>query len=203
MEHVELILFDLGGVLINIDYLATEKSFVALGVTDFQAQYTQFQQNELFNNFETGQISAQHFINKLLPLTRKGSSPNEVVRAWNAMIGEFPKEKIDLLIRLSKEMRIALLSNTNELHMIEVKRAWGNVSSVPFETLFEQVFLSHEIHQRKPNISTFQWVCGQLKVSPSSVLFIDDSPQHIEGAKSAGLQTHFYGDPKDFYALFS
>jgi len=123
MKDVELILFDLGGVLIDIDYQATEDSFVQLGVQDFQQQYTQFQQNQLFDLFETGQISAQHFINKLLPITRKGSSPNEVVHAWNRMIGEFPLEKIALLERLSKQQRIALLSNTNELHMAQVTRA--------------------------------------------------------------------------------
>jgi putative hydrolase of the HAD superfamily len=203
MKDVELILFDLGGVLIDIDYQATEDSFVQLGVQDFQQQYTQFQQNQLFDLFETGQISAQHFINKLLPITRKGSSPNEVVHAWNRMIGEFPLEKIALLERLSKQQRIALLSNTNELHMVQVKRAWEKASSLVFESLFEQVFLSHEIQRRKPDVSTFHWVCEELHVKPEKVLFIDDSPQHIAGANSAGLQTHFYESPSDFYALFS
>jgi HAD superfamily hydrolase (TIGR01509 family) len=203
MKDIELILFDLGGVLIDVDYQATENAFVKLGVEDFQEQYTQFQQNQLFDLFETGQISAQHFINKLLPITRKGTSPNEVVHAWNAMIGSFPKEKIELLERLSKQIRIALLSNTNELHMVQVKRAWVNASSVSFEYLFEQVFLSHEIEQRKPDLETFSWVCEQLQVLPKKVLFIDDSPQHIDGASSAGLQTHFYQNPEAFYALFS
>lgn len=203
MKDVELILFDLGGVLIDIDYQATEDSFVQLGVQDFQQQYTQFQQNQLFDLFETGQISAQHFINKLLPITRKVSSPNEVVHAWNRMIGEFPLEKIALLERLSKQQRIALLSNTNELHMVQVKRAWEKASSLVFESLFEQVFLSHEIQRRKPDVSTFHWVCEELHVKPEKVLFIDDSPQHIDGANSAGLQTHFYESPADFYALFS
>ncbi len=203
MKDIELILFDLGGVLIDVDYQATENAFVKLGVEDFQKQYKQFQQNQLFDLFETGQISAQHFINKLLPITRKGTSPNEVVHAWNAMIGSFPKEKIELLERLSKQIRIALLSNTNELHMVQVKRAWVNASSVSFEYLFEQVFLSHEIEQRKPDLETFSWVCEQLQVLPKKVLFIDDSPQHIDGASSAGLQTHFYQNPEAFYALFS
>ena len=203
MKDIELILFDLGGVLIDVDYQGTENAFVKLGVEDFQEQYTQFQQNQLFDLFETGQISAQHFINKLLPITRKGTSPNEVVHAWNAMIGSFPKEKIELLERLSKQIRIALLSNTNELHMVQVKRAWVNASSVSFEYLFEQVFLSHEIEQRKPDLETFSWVCEQLQVLPKKVLFIDDSPQHIDGASSAGLQTHFYQNPEAFYALFS
>ncbi|MEI8116201.1 MAG: HAD family phosphatase [Flavobacteriia bacterium] len=203
MKGIELILFDLGGVLIDIDYQATENAFVRLGVSDFHDQYTQFQQNQLFDLFETGKISAQHFINKLLPITQKGTSPNEIVHAWNAMIGGFPNEKILLLERLSKKQRIALLSNTNELHMVQVKRAWEKASSLSFESLFEQVFLSHEIQQRKPDAATFHWVCEQLYVIPEKVLFIDDSPQHIAGASSAGLQTHFYENPEDFYALFS
>ncbi len=203
MKGTELILFDLGGVLIDIDYQATENAFVRLGVSDFQDQYTQFQQNQLFDHFETGQISAQHFINKLLPITQKGTSPNEIVHAWNAMIGGFPDEKILLLERLSEKQRIALLSNTNELHMVQVKRSWEKASSLSFESLFEQVFLSHEIQQRKPDVATFHWVCEQLDVIPEKVLFIDDSPQHIAGASSAGLQTHFYENPVEFYALFS
>jgi putative hydrolase of the HAD superfamily len=203
MKDIELILFDLGGVLIDIDYQATENAFVRLGVDDFHEQYTQFQQNQLFDHFETGQISAQHFINKLVPITQKGTSPNEVVHAWNAMIGGFPNEKIALMERLSKQQRIALLSNTNELHMVQVKRAWEKASSLVFDSLFEKVFLSHEIHQRKPDVATFRWVCEQLDVLPEKVLFIDDSPQHIAGAISAGLQTHFYENPLDFYALFS
>jgi FMN phosphatase YigB (HAD superfamily) len=203
MREIELVLFDLGGVLIDIDYQATEDAFVHLGVTDFNLKYTQFQQNQLFDLFETGQISAQHFINKLLPITRKGTSPNEVVHAWNAMIGGFPKEKINLLVKLSNQIRIALLSNTNELHMAQVNRAWERASSVSFNSLFEKVFLSHEIQQRKPQVGTFQWVCHQLEILPEKVLFIDDSPQHIKGAQESGLKTFYYQDSESFYALFS
>lgn len=203
MKDIELILFDLGGVLIDIDYQATEKAFAQLGTTDFHENYTQFQQNHLFDLFETGEISAQYFINKLLDTTRKGTSPNEVVHAWNEMILSFSEKKVELLEVLSKKQRIALLSNTNELHLVEVKREWAKVSQVPFESLFEKVFLSHEIKQRKPHPETFVWVCEQLNVSPSKVLFIDDSPQHISGAKVAGLQTFYYQDDANFYALFS
>jgi HAD superfamily hydrolase (TIGR01509 family) len=203
MKDIELVLFDLGGVLIDIDYQATEKAFIELGTTNFQKTYTQFQQNQVFDLFETGQISAQHFINKLLDTTRKGTSPNEVVHAWNAMILSFPVKKVELLVDLAKKQRIALLSNTNELHMVEVKKEWSKVSQVPFTSLFEQVYLSHEIKQRKPHPETFKWVCSQLKVEPEKVLFIDDSPQHIEGAKEAGLQTFYYQNETAFYALFS
>ena len=203
MKDIELILFDLGGVLIDIDYQATEKAFGQLGTIDFQEKYTQFQQNQLFDLFETGQISAQHFINKLLATTRKGTSPNEVVHAWNAMILSFPQKKVQLLLELAQKQRIALLSNTNELNMVEVKREWSKASQVSFDSLFEQVFLSHEIKQRKPHPETFIWVCEQLGVTPTKVLFIDDSPQHIAGAQKAGLQTFYYQEDNPFYALFS
>ena len=87
----EQIIFDLGGVLIDIDYQATEKAFIDLGFEDFGEKYSQLNQNDLFDKFEIGGISAQHFINKILPLCPEGTSPNKIVAAWNAMLGEFPK----------------------------------------------------------------------------------------------------------------
>jgi HAD superfamily hydrolase (TIGR01509 family) len=198
------ILFDLGGVLIDIDYHATEKAFQKLGVSDFNERYTQLAQNALFDRFECGEISPQHFVNLLLPNTQAGTSPNQVVAAWNAMIGIFPPRKIDLLLKLKKQdLPIFLLSNTNALHMVEVAKSLQQVSDSPLNTFFEEVFLSHEIGKRKPQPETFIWVCAQMGFAPTDVLFIDDSPQHIEGATAAGLQTYFYQNEESFYALFS
>lgn len=197
------VLFDLGGVLIDIDYHATERAFEELGVSDFKERYTQLAQNELFDRFECGEISPQHFVNLVLPFTQSGTSPNQVVAAWNAMLGSFPLEKIRLLERLSTTTPLFMLSNTNELHWIEVKRAWQKVTTQPMQHFFSAIHLSHEIGKRKPHPETFVWVCQQMGFEPADVLFIDDSPQHIEGATQAGLQVHYYQDAAAFYALFS
>lgn len=197
------VLFDLGGVLIDIDYHATERAFEQLGVSDFKERYTQLAQNELFDRFECGEISPQHFVNLVLPFTQSGTSPNQVVAAWNAMLGSFPLEKIRLLERLSTTTPLFMLSNTNELHWIEVKRAWQKVTTQPMQHFFSAIYLSHEIGKRKPHPETFVWVCQQMGFEPADVLFIDDSPQHIEGATQAGLQVHYYQDAAAFYALFS
>lgn len=197
------VLFDLGGVLIDIDYHATERAFEQLGVSDFKERYTQLAQNELFDRFECGEISPQHFVNLLLPFAQSGTSPNQVVAAWNAMLGSFPLEKIKLLERLSKTTPLFMLSNTNELHWIEVKRAWQKVTTQPMQHFFSAIYLSHEIGKRKPHPETFVWVCQQMGFEPADVLFIDDSPQHIEGATQAGLQVHYYQDAAACYALFS
>jgi putative hydrolase of the HAD superfamily len=203
-QTFQAILFDLGGVLIDIDYHATEKAFEKLGVADFKERYTQFAQNELFDRFECGEISEQHFVNLLLPYTQTGTSPNQVVAAWNAMIGAFPQRKIALLNQLkNQQIPLFLLSNTNALHLVEVSRALKKVSEVDLGSYFEQVFLSHEIGKRKPHPETFLWTCAQMGFAPKDVLFIDDSPQHIAGAQEAGLQTYFYENETAFYALFS
>ena len=197
------VLFDLGGVLIDIDYYATERAFESLGVSDFKERYSQLAQNELFNRFECGEITPQHFVNLLLPYTQSGTTPNQVVAAWNAMLGAFPTEKLKLIEHLEKTTPLFMLSNTNELHWIEVERAWRKVSDEPLQHFFKKIYLSHEIGQRKPHPETFEWVCQQMGFEPAEVLFIDDTPQHIEGAIKAGLQVHYYQDLAAFYALFS
>jgi putative hydrolase of the HAD superfamily len=87
--------------------------------------------------------------------------------------------------------------------MVEVAKSLQKVSNSGLNSFFEMVFLSHEIGKRKPHPETFVWVCQQMGFEPTDVLFIDDSPQHIEGAIKAGLQVHYYQDAAEFYALFS
>jgi len=203
LGQFDTIIFDLGGVLIDIDYQATSSAFKLLGVTDFDFHYSQLQQNSLFDAFEKGEISSQFFINKLMDIVPKGVTPNEIVKAWNAMLGDFPAQKIQILNQVRQTHKLILLSNTNEIHMPIVYKNWEKVSANPFSDAFDRVYLSFEIGKRKPDVETFQWVIEENKLTPEKTLFIEDSPQHIVGAKSAGLRTHFYQNEAEFYALFS
>lgn len=201
---VKNIIFDFGGVLIRIDYTATLKAFKELGIKDIESMYTQAEQVELFNAFETGKISPQQFINTLLDHLPPGTSPNKVVEAWNAMILDVPSETIDLLDSLSsKGYKLYLLSNTNSIHIDLALRRWLMVSSNDFYSYFEHVYLSHEIQLRKPNREIFEFVCEEQKLNPNNTLFIDDSIQHIEGARSIGLQTHHLRSMKELQDIFS
>lgn len=194
----KVIIFDLGGVLLNLDYTLTTKAFISLGMTDFENRYSQLQQTDLFDQFEIGKVSPFHFVNRLLDQLPAGTTANQVVHAWNAMVLDFPKERLDWLLKLKAERRIFLLSNTNTLHIDAVKRALKTaVGHDRLEDYFEKVFLSHEIGMRKPHVETFAWVADQIGVKPEDCLFIDDSPQHVEGAKQAGLQAvHLSGDQR-------
>ena len=184
------IIFDLGGVLLNLDYQKTEDAFVQLGLTNFALEYSQLQQTDLFDQFECGKISSFHFINRILDLLPPGTNANQVVHAWNAMILDFPTDRLKKLENLAKKNRLFLLSNTNDLHLDAVKRALKK--AVGHENLaqyFEKVYYSCELNMRKPHVETFQYVLNDNNLDQAHTIFIDDSPQHIEGAKLAGIDT--------------
>jgi len=197
---IEAIIFDLGGVIINIDYQATISKFKKLGIDNFQQLYSQANQVNLFDEYETGVISSQRFINELLHFHPEGTTANEVVEAWNAMILDVRVEKLNLLEHLKKDYRLFLLSNTNALHLSKVQRNWNCATESPMEHYFENLYYSHEIGLRKPSIKIFEFVCKENNLNPNCTLFIDDSVQHISGAIEYGLKTihHSQNGPLDY-----
>lgn len=203
MEKFTALIFDLGGVLIDIDYTKTQRAFEALGITNFSELYSQASQQALFDRFETGQISAQHFINQLMHFFNEPISPNKIVHAWNEMIEDFQVEKLDLLEQLSNKYPLFLLSNTNELHVPVVRQRLAKHTTKNLEDYFTRIYLSNEIEQRKPSKEIFEFVCRENKLDPKQTLFIDDSIQHIEGAKKAGLQTIHLTNKQDLFSYFS
>jgi len=188
LEKIEAVIFDLGGVLINLDYQLTSDAFKQLGMTHFDETYSQLKQTDLFDRFEIGEISSFHFINRILDKLPAGISGNKVVHAWNAMILDFPIERLEWLLELKQQKRIFLLSNTNTLHMEKVRRSLEvTVGHQRLEDFFENVYLSCEMGMRKPTPEIFQHVCRVEGLIPSTTLFIDDTLQHVEGARLAGL----------------
>ena len=184
----DAIIFDLGGVIINLDYQLTIEAFKKLGIDNFEEMYTQAKQNNLFDDFETGKISSQHFINSLLPFLPSGTSANKVVHAWNAMILDFPKKRLELLDQLNSKYRVFLLSNTNDIHLQAVNRSLANTTDRKLDSYFEKVYLSHEVKLRKPHKEIFELVCSEQNLNPATTLFIDDTIGHVNGANSIGLQ---------------
>lgn len=203
MMKYDAVIFDLGGVVLNLDYSATTRAFENLGLKDFSKLYSQLSQTNLFSDFETGKIASQHFINNLLQYLPYGTSPNEVVSAWNKMILDVPSERLDLLLRLKEQLPIFLLSNTNELHVSLVRRHWNETSPLPMEHFFNTIYFSHEMKMRKPDPEIFLTVCRREGLNPINTLFIDDTSVHIEGAKKAGLLAYHLKDPDELFQFFS
>ncbi len=190
LKGIKNIIFDLGGVLLNLDYQLTKNAFVKLGVKDYDNHFTQANQITLFDAFETGRISEQEFHDELRKLTGINFTKEQILTAWNAMLLDFPVKRKQLLLNLKKDFKTSLLSNTNETHI----RAFTSIIQKDIELdaldpLFYSVYYSNEIGLRKPSEEAFKYVLEQNNYLPEETLFLDDSAQHLEGAKACGINT--------------
>lgn len=192
MKRVKALLFDLGGVIVNLDYHKTINAFEALGVANAEILYNQFSQTEIFNDFETGCLSGKEFINLMKHQISTHSSESEIKKAWNAMILGFEEAKLEQIKRYSEKIPCYLLSNTNEIHLAYIQSLLGKMPFKNLELLFNKCYYSHIIGKRKPHKETFEWVLNDMGYTPEDVLFIEDSPQHIEGAKTINLNTLYF-----------
>jgi putative hydrolase of the HAD superfamily len=191
MNHIKNIIFDLGGVLINLDYPATEKKFNEFGLSNFNELFTQAKQNQLFDLYETGKISSDFFIHEIIKLSNYSLNEEKIKEAWNAMLLDFPIERIEFLESLNKDCQIFLLSNTNEIHIQSFKEILNtNIGYDRFLNCFKKVYYSYEIGLRKPHAEIFEFVLNEQNLLASETIFIDDSAQHIKGAESCGVKSY-------------
>ncbi len=190
MEKIENIIFDLGGVLLDIDYRRTRTAFEKLGVTGFEEMYSQASAGQLFQELETGKISEEEFYKELNRCTGLDLLPEEIRNAWNAMLLSFREESLSFLDDIRSEYKIFLLSNTNYIHLRTIKEIFHHKKrKKTFDRYFDATFYSCAIGLRKPETTSYKWVLNELGIVAGKTLFIDDSLPNIEGAEKAGLQT--------------
>ena len=186
---IDTLLLDLGGVLIDVDYHRTADAFNALGFDGFEAIYSKAQQDRLFDGFEIGALSPAEFRSRIRALHGNGITDDQVDHCWNAMLGRIPPERIELLRRLRIRYKLLLLSNTNAIHVPAFERIIAEDNGIDdFRTLFDGAYYSCEMGLRKPDAVAFHHVLSRHGAEPSRTLFIDDSIQHVVGAREAGLK---------------
>jgi len=204
LKGIKNIIFDVGGVLLNIDFNLTKQAFINLGVTNFELYHTQAKQNGVFDLFETGKLTENEFCNQLKILTNITASNTEIINAWNAMLLDFPKAYKTLLINLKKEYNLSVLSNTNETHLRTFYQIIHNdIGETSLDNLFHSYYFSHEIGYRKPTKEAFEFVLRANKFIASETLFIDDTKEHIIAAKKLNLKTYFLQKSETITTLFN
>ncbi|MGG7035445.1 MAG: HAD family hydrolase [Flavobacterium sp.] len=180
---INTIIFDLGGVLININKDAAREEFAKLGLTQWTPEL-----NEQTLLFETGKISELQFIEsfqKYLP----NASIEEIRVAWNAIIPTtpIPLYRLEFLQMLSNKYRLILLSNTDPMHIDRFQHCAGMSFYRDFYQCFDKIYFSHELGLKKPDIKIFKLVIDNLELSPKRTLFIDDTKENTDAAASLGL----------------
>jgi epoxide hydrolase-like predicted phosphatase len=191
------IIFDLGGVILNIDFKKTSAAFTTLGVQDFDQYFTQYHSNPLFKQLETGAIVNNSFYDNVRSAASIAADNTAIDTAWNAMLLDFPPARIERLKELSKKYRLFLFSNTNAIHHAAFLHQFYAQFGFNFDTIFEKAFYSHLVGYRKPDIEAFEYVIRQADVKAEETVFIDDTLPNIESAAKVGLQTIYITKEKD------
>lgn len=198
INNYKNIIFDLGGVILNVDYTLTVKAFSKLGVSDFDTMFSQARQTKLFDNYEKGFISSDEFraeIKKYLP---KNETDQTIDHAWNAILLDLPQERLDLLKKIRASHRTFLLSNTNDIHVRTINKYLQKEFAIPdLSGFFDKVYFSYEIGMRKPDREIFEFILKENDLVPEETLFIDDSVQHVEAAKKLNIQAYWLDVKKE------
>ncbi len=192
MDAVKNIIFDLGGVLLDIDYNKTSDAFKKLGASDFDSFYSQQGANQLFEDLETGQITEMDFYNTMQEHCVSNTTHEQIQAAWNGILLDFRRESLQFLSQLNTNYNLFLLSNTNSIHQAEFNKIFTlQTGHSSFDDFFSKSYYSHLIHKRKPYPSTYTHVLADAGINAEETLFIDDSKVNIEGAVEAGLKTYW------------
>ena len=197
MQQIKNVIFDLGGIFLNIDFKKTEAAFAKLGVTNFSQYITQHTITNTFELLETGKISPEEFYDCFRKDTGVAISSKQIEDAWNALLLDFPIERIEWLDDIRSRYNVFLYSNTNQIHydaFIEMFRQ--QTGKDDFNRYFIKAYYSHELGLRKPYPNSYLYILKEQQLVATETLFIDDTIKNIEGAKEAGLQTIHLQYPK-------
>ena len=194
MQQIRNIIFDLGGIFLNINFKETEIAFAKLGVTDFSRYITQHTITDTFELLETGKISPEEFYDRFRKETGTAISNEAIADAWNALLLDFPVERIEWLDAIRSRYNVYLFSNTNKIHYDAFTKTFPlQTGKEDFNRYFIKAYYSHELGLRKPYPESYLYILKEQKLEAGETLFIDDTIKNIEGAKEAGLQTiHLY-----------
>jgi len=193
MENIKNIIFDYGNVIFKIDFLKTQHSFTELGIKNVERFFAHAGHDPIFNEFEKGSISSAEFRDGVRRIADSPELTDEQIDiAWNTLLIGVPAENHEIVLKAKERYRTFLLSNINEIHMNYIhnylKQEFHVENNDPF---FEKVYYSHLMGMRKPDAEIFQFVLRDAGLDPEETLYIDDSPQHIQGALNAGfVHTH-------------
>lgn len=187
LSGVKNIIFDLGGVLLNIEPKKTIEAFTKLGMEQLVGDNGLSYDHEIFYLMEQGKVTPEEFrdgVRKLLP---EKVSDSQIDEAWTAMLLDFPAIRVQLVKNLRENFKIYLFSNTNAIHVEKYHSNFRKQHGFEVSTLFEKDFYSNEIGFRKPTSESFQEIIRLSGINAAESLFIDDSKANVEAAIASGL----------------
>ena len=201
-KNIKNIVFDLGGVLVDLDFKGAINGLQQAGFANVKEQLQAFDRDGIFQKFELGEMTAEEFRTAIRENSTVELTDEEVDNLWNAMLLEIPREKLELILALRGKYMVYLLSNTNSIHWDYVCKNAFNYRGFRVKDYFEETFLSYEMHLAKPDKAIFEKVLSDANLLPEETLFIDDSEANCKAAQEVGIHAHHYRIGDDLSKIF-
>jgi putative hydrolase of the HAD superfamily len=201
-KKIKNIVFDLGGVLVDLDFKAAINGLQKAGFVNVKEQLQSFDREGIFQKFELGEMTAEEFRTAIRENSTVTLTDEEIDALWNAMLLEIPREKLELILDLRGKYMVYLLSNTNSIHWDYVCKNAFNYRGFRVNDYFEETFLSYEMHLAKPDKAIYEKVLQDANLLAEETLFIDDSEANCKAAEEVGIHAHHYHIGDDLSKVF-
>ncbi len=195
-SNISTLIFDFGGVLVDLDMQQSILNFKKLGVENLEKYLGNFSQFGLFMQLEKGEINPETFRTEIRKMTSKTITDTEIDDAWNSFLVRIPSEKLDIVYKLRQKYRIIMLSNTNIIHFPYAEQTFFSHKNRSISEYFDKCYRSYDMKMAKPDAEIFEAILAQEQVPASQCLLLDDGAKNIEQAKKRGFQTYLV-DPKE------
>lgn len=194
-QNIRNIIFDLGGVVLNLDYHRCLGSFEKLGFHGIDQYLSKFHPSGIFKSLEIGQLNEDEFVSELNAAFGLQVDKKEILEAWGSFLLDIPEKRLKLLTQLKENFNVYLLSNTSQPHAtIFEKKFRLNNGFQTIDDFFDDVYYSFRIGSPKPQREAYTAVLNQSGLEASESLFIDDSEINTKAANELGINSIFVDD---------
>ena len=201
---IKNIIFDLGGVILDIDENIVYQELGKLGINISELSHSKDFMDTL-SKFDIGVYTAPTFRKKVkAQLGLEKMTDQKFDSIWNAMLLDIPRERIEAIEQVKKHYKIFLMSNTNEIHYdLYIRDLQLRFGYHEFDELFHKSYFSFDIHLEKPDPRFFELILDHEHLLPEETLFIDDTAKNIAAAKELGIHTYHISREELVRNLFS
>lgn len=200
-KNIKAIIFDLGGVVLDLDRGRCIENFHSLGVNGIESFLNDYLPAGFLLQLEKGKISPEEFRNEIRKFTPKNLTDKQIDEAFCSFLVDIPVERLQLLLELRKRFKLYLLSNTNVIHMDFCKKNFFQWNGYQLKDFFDKCYFSYEMGLAKPDPRIFTTLLEDAKLQPQECLFLDDGIKNIEEASKLGIQTHLVKEGEDLNFL--
>lgn len=200
--NIKTIIFDLGGVIIDLNFKRTPEAFSKLTGWKFDDIYQMYFEPGLLQDYEKGLITDQELRAGINNLFSTNLTDSQIDEAWCAMLGPIPKARLDFMNRLRQQYQVLVLSNTNSIHVEAFNQTINKVSGeASLEAFADEIYFSHELNMRKPDRDIYEEVLERSNNKAEDCLFLDDTKHNLDTAEQIGIHTMHITHPDQIFNL--